>query len=100
MEHEQDILERRSGIPAHPERAATAVSVVVGALLGLGTGFFAATGATGMAIATAIGAVAGLAVAQYTRARSKRERAKQELLDRDIGVIGGDIGAAPPPTRP
>ncbi len=81
MEHEQDILERRSGIPAHPERAATAVSVVVGALLGLGTGFFASMGATGMAIAAAIGALAGLAVARWTRARWKRERAREELLE-------------------
>lgn len=88
MEHEHDILERESGIPPHPERAATAVSVATGAVMGLATGFFASTGPIGMLIGAVIGAAAGGGIAKYVRVRSKRERAKEELLDRESGIGG------------
>lgn len=96
MKHDQDTLERRSGIPAHPERAARAVSIATGAAVGAGTALFAFAGPVAIVIGGAIGAVAGALVTAYVGQRSRRERAREERLDREIGVIGGDIGAPPP----
>lgn len=96
MKHEQDILERESGIPAHPERAASAVGVVTGAIMGGATGFFAAAGTVGMAIGALVGAAAGFGVSKLSQERAKRDFVKDEQLDREIGVIDGDIGSMPP----
>lgn len=99
MKHERDVLERQSGIPAHPERAANMVAVIVGALLGLGVGFFSSTGHIGMVIATIVGAIGGLVVAQLSHRRYQRTRVVDARLDREIGVIDGEIGSWPSPER-
>lgn len=97
MNHEQDERERKvAGLPAHPQRAATVASVASGAVTGALIGFFAGAGAIGVVVGGALGAAAGGGVGKYVRERSKRERAHDEVLDREIGVMGGDIGAAPP----
>ncbi len=98
MDQEQYALERKSGIPEHPERTAGLVSVAIGAIVGAGTALFAFAGPVAIAVGAAIGAVAGGIVAAGVRERSKRERARDERLDREIGVSGGDLGAAPPST--
>ena len=73
-------------------------SVGSGAVTGGAIGFFAGGGPLGTVIGGIVGAVAGGGIAKYVRERSKRERAKTEVLDRELGIIGGDIGAAPPST--
>lgn len=96
MEQDQYALERKSGIPEHPERTAGIASVATGAIVGAGTALFAFAGPVAILVGGVIGAAAGGVVALYVRERSKRERARDERLDREMGVSGGDIGAAPP----
>jgi phage tail tape-measure protein len=96
MEHKPDELERESGIPAHPEGTAIAASVAAGAVAGIAVGIFSFAGPVAVAIGGLVGAVAGGAIAKVVRQRSKRQDAKDAILDREIGVIGGDIGSSPP----
>lgn len=88
-----DELERKSGIPAHPDRTAIAVSIAAGALAGTAVGIFSFAGPLVVVIGGIIGAVAGAAIGGYVRQRSRRQQEKDAILDREIGVIGGDIGA-------
>jgi hypothetical protein len=49
-----------------------------------------------------LGAVAGTLAGEVLGAESERKHRHDEQLDEDIGVIGGDLGAAPkdaPPAR-
>lgn len=93
MNHNRDELERESGIPAHPERTAIAASIAAGAVAGTAIGILTFAGAVAVVAGGLVGAVAGGAIATYLRRRSRRQEAKDALLDREIGVIGGDIGA-------
>lgn len=95
MNQNRNELERESGIPPHPDRTAMAASIAAGAVAGTAVGLFTFAGPVALVIGGLIGAVAGGAIAKYVRARSKRDRAKDAVLDREIGVIGGDIGAPP-----
>ena len=52
--------------------------------------------AVGAAVGVAIGAMAGLALRRAEVARIDHD----EALDKEIGVIGGDLGAAPPDAPP
>jgi len=88
-------LERRSGIPPHPEKTATAVAIASGAVTGALIGVLALAGPIVVVIGGLLGGVAGAAVERVVRARSERQRARDEVLDREIGVSGGDIGATP-----
>jgi uncharacterized membrane protein len=98
--HNQSRANRESGIPAHPERAAGAASVIAGAGTGAAIGFLTLAGPIGGLIGGVLGALAGGAIGEYVRQRSKREDAKDAILDREIGVTGGDIGAAPADSPP
>ena len=95
MNHNPDELERESGIPAHPNRTAMAASIAAGAVAGTALGIFLFSGPVVVVIGGLIGAVAGGVIAEYARERSRRQNAKDAVLDRGIGVIGGDIGAPP-----
>lgn len=95
MNRNPDELERKSGIPIHPERTAIATSIAAGALAGTAVGIFSFAGPVAVVIGGLIGAVAGVVIAEIARARSRRQDAKDAILDREIGVIGGDIGAPP-----
>lgn len=78
---------RASGLPSHPDRAAIVLSVVVGALLGIGLGFFSMAGWFAVALGAVLGAVGGGLIAKVTVARGHRQSAKDRVLDREIGVI-------------
>src|SRR5688572_10162316 len=95
MNHNLDNLERESGIPAHPQGAALAASLATGAATGALIGFFAGGGSWSAIIGSVIGAATGGGIGKYVHERSKREHAKDEILDREIGVIDGNIGAGP-----
>jgi hypothetical protein len=93
MNNIDDELDRKSlGIPEHPDSAAMTVSVLTGAATGGAIGLFTFAGPLSLALGVIIGAVAGAGIGTYVRQRSKRERARDEILDREIGVIDGDIG--------
>ena len=92
MNQNPDDLERKSGIPANPQRGAIAASIVAGAVAGTAVGLFTFAGPLAVVIGAIVGAVAGIAIGKVSRERSKRQDAKDAILDREIGVIGGDIG--------
>src|SRR5688572_22484340 len=80
--------DRASGLPAHPDRSALVLSVVIGAALGLGLGFFSmAGGLLAPILGLVLGAIAGALVGKYTLARQHRQAAKDRVLDRELGVI-------------
>jgi hypothetical protein len=93
--YEQSRLERASGIPAHPERSATVLSMASGAVLGLLIGIFAAAGLMGAIVGAILGAATGALGVVYVQRRAKRDEARDAALDREIGVSGGDLGARP-----
>lgn len=94
MDEEQASLERRSGVPAHPERLTIGGAVAVGAVVGMIIGYFAVVGLWGAVIGALFGAVAAGGILAVALDQGRRRRARDEILDREIGVIGGDIGAA------
>ena len=83
----------RNGRASRIETAA-----VTGAVAGAAVGSIAGpVGAVAGAVAgTAAGAIAGVALADA----SERRHAKDDQLDRDIGVTEGDLGAADPSAPP
>ncbi len=95
QQQELDNLERHSGLPENPERTTTVATVIIGAAIGALIGFWVVVGYVGALIGAVIGAAAGFAIAVYMRGRWKRERERDEVLDREIGVIGGDLGPSP-----
>ena len=92
MDQQPDDLERESGIPPHPIRTAIAASIAAGALAGTAVGIFAFAGPIAVVGGGLIGAIAGLAIATFMRQRTKRQDARDATLDREIGVIDGNIG--------
>lgn len=93
MDEEQASLERRSGIPSHPERLTIGGAVVVGAVVGAVIGYFAVVGLWGAVIGALVGAVAAGGILAVALDQGRRQRHRDDVLDREIGVIGGDIGA-------
>jgi hypothetical protein len=85
--------ERKSGIPEHPELAAAVASVVIGAASGLAIGALAFAGPAAVIFGGSVGATAGAVVSDLTRRQAKRRDARDAILDRVIGVSGGDLGA-------
>ena len=79
--------DRNSGLPAHPDRSALVFSVIVGAALGVGLGFFSMAGWLAVALGFVLGAAAGALVGKLTLTREHRRSAKDRVLDREIGVI-------------
>ena len=96
MNQNPDDLARKSGIPSNPERGAIAASIAAGAVAGIAVGLFTFAGPLAIVIGGVIGAVGGVVIGKYARDRSKRQDAKDAILDREIGVIDGDIGRAAP----
>lgn len=93
MDEDQASLERRSGVPAHPERLTIGGAVAVGAVVGAIMGYFAVVGVIGALVGAAIGALAAGGILAVALDQGQRKRRRDETLDREIGVIGGDIGA-------
>jgi uncharacterized membrane protein len=80
--------DRESGLPTNPDRSALIVSVIVGAALGVGLGFFSAAGGLlAPLIGLLLGAVGGALVGKYTLARQHRQAARDRVLDRESGLI-------------
>jgi phage tail tape-measure protein len=76
----------------------TVAGTIAGAAAGAAGGMIAGpTGAVaGAAIGAAVGAMAGAALG----ANQQEQRAKDEALDRELGVIGDDTGEAQPDQPP
>lgn len=79
--------DRESGLPTNPDRTALALSILVGAALGVGLGFFSMAGWIAPVIGLVVGAVAGGLIGRTTLARSHRQAARDRVLDREIGLI-------------
>lgn len=81
-----------AGLPG-PNRAFSIMGGTVGFAAGAAAGAIA--GPIGVLLGSIIGALAGM-VAWWTIEESDRRRERQtERLDREIGVIDGDLGAPP-----
>ncbi len=78
----------------HLSAGAIAVDAVVGAVGGAVTGMLG--GPPGMVAGAVIGGAIGAAAGVALHRDHVRHEAEDAQLDRDIGVFGGDIGAAPP----
>jgi hypothetical protein len=79
--------DRNSGLPAHPDRAALVLSVIVGAAMGIGLGFFSMAGWFAVVLGFVLGAAAGALVGKLTLAREHDRAAKDRVFDRETGVI-------------
>jgi hypothetical protein len=73
---------------------AIAVDALVGAAAGAALGVLA--GPPGIVAGAVLGGAVGGAAAAALHAGHVRERRKDAQLDEDIGVIGGNLGEAPP----
>lgn len=88
-------FERASGVPSSdPNRAAFALSIAIGAALGVLLGLMSMAGLYAVVIGVVVGAICGAVVGKLTIARLRRQSARDRVLDREIGVIDGDIGSA------
>jgi uncharacterized protein YqgC (DUF456 family) len=87
--------ERVSGVPAHSQSSALVVCMIAGAAAGAVIGFFTVVGVLGAVIGAIVGAVVGLGLGELVLLQQKRQEAKDARLDREIGVIGGELGAPP-----
>ncbi len=85
--------ERVKGVPVHSHLPAVIVSALAAAIAGAIIGYFTAVGWTGAIIGGIVGVVAGFALAEGVILYHKRKDARDLELDREIGVLGGDIGA-------
>jgi hypothetical protein len=77
-----------------------AVDALAGAAAGAAAGALA--GPPGMVIGAVIGGAVGAVAGEVRHMDHVEAAARDEQLDRDIGVSGGDLGAAPadqPPSR-
>jgi hypothetical protein len=90
-----DRVERTSvGLPAsNSNGAALVLSVVIGATLGVLLGFFSMAGAMAVVLGLVLGAVGGFLVGKIAIGHMRRQSARDQVLDREIGVIDGDLGA-------
>lgn len=89
--------ERASGVPtSDPNRAAFVLAVIIGAALGLLLGLILmpAAGVLSVVVGVVVGALGGALVGKLSLARMRRQSVRDSLLDREIGVIDGDIGGA------
>ena len=97
-EHAEPLVPRRqSSVPPFHRREAEA-GAVVGAIAGAAIG--AVAGPPGIFAGTAIGAAIGAAAGAALDANDAWQDRRDSELDEDIGVAGGDIGAAPPNQPP
>lgn len=80
--------------PEHGRAEGGGLGAATGAAVGAALGSFAGPPGiiTGAVLGAAAGGAAGVALAEANEKRDSHD----ELLDEEIGVIGGDIGAAPP----
>ena len=85
--------ERVKGVPVHSHVPALLVAALAAAIGGAIIGYFTLVGATGAIIGGIVGIVAGLAIAEAVILYQKKKDERDEQLDREIGVIGGDLGA-------
>jgi hypothetical protein len=101
MKYREKSERERAGIPRNPHFAATAVSIISGAIAGAIIGFFMVAGWIGAFIGAIVGAFAAAGIERVSRRRDRRRISEDAILDREIGVIDGDIGAADsiPPRR-
>lgn len=94
---QQDLMKQDAARRARYEVSAGAVGAIAGAGFG---GIFA--GPAGAAAGAIVGAAMGAASGWAAEMRAKDDARRDEKLDRDIGVIGGDIGVTGlrhPPSR-
>jgi hypothetical protein len=85
---ERDFLKEQDARRARYEVSAGAVGAVAGAGFG---GIFA--GPAGAAAGAVVGAAMGAATGWAVEMRAKDEAVRDQRLDREIGVVDGDIGA-------
>lgn len=81
-----------AGIPHTTGPAAAATGTAIGAAAGAAAGAIA--GPPGIVAGAVLGAIAGAATAGALVENDEVEEAANEELDEEIGVIGGDLGAA------
>jgi hypothetical protein len=89
---------RRSGLSLHPAASTAAFGAVVGALAGIAMGAVAGPG--GLVVGGLLGALGGAGVADVLSKIQEHHSAHEQRIDEDIGVIGGDLGGAPPDQPP
>lgn len=89
---------RNSGIPRHPEATNIALGAAAGAVAGIAFG--SVGGPIGITVGGILGAVGGGGVADIIARVQEHRFAHDQRVDADIGVIGGDIGAADPSQPP
>jgi outer membrane lipoprotein SlyB len=90
MRKSKERRERSSVRPPISQRAAGAIAGVSGSLVGATLGAIA--GPPGMVAGGILGAAAGAAAGATIEREHERHALKDEALDKDIGVIGGDLG--------
>jgi len=89
---------REAGIPLRSD-ASLAAGALSGAAAGISVGAFA--GPSGAMIGAFIGGAVGVVAGRAIEVHTAQEDAVQEHLDLQIGIIGGDLGAADiPPSTP
>jgi hypothetical protein len=114
--NEQSILNRSDEVPTSPRREAERVNaleesleghsmaapVALDAAAGAAAGAIAGTiaGPIGMAIGAVIGGFVGGAAGVAVETADQEQSLRDEELDREIGVSGGDIGEAKPGQPP
>jgi hypothetical protein len=89
---------RISGIPARPSDATMAAGTLSGAVSGAAVGSIA--GVPGALVGAVIGGAMGAAAGRAIGLHASEESATSQRLDAEIGVIGGDLGAADPNQPP
>ena len=92
-----DEVDTVAGLPP-PSSAPAALEVFSGMAAGAVAGAIA--GPPGIIAGALLGSAVGAAASIALDAHHVEERRKEEALDEEIGVIGGDIGAAPPNQPP
>jgi hypothetical protein len=88
MSPQEELLKQDAARRARYEVSAGAVGAIAGAGFG---GIFA--GPAGAAAGAIVGAAMGAASGWAAEMRATDEARRDEKLDREIGVVGGDIGA-------
>jgi outer membrane lipoprotein SlyB len=94
MKKELKATQERDTIPppshTHGSETGAIAGEVVGGLVG------AAAGPVGAVAGMVIGAAAGALVGEVMDREANRAHAHDEALDRDVGVMGGNLGAVQP----
>ena len=84
---------RTAGVPGHAAAATVGIGALVGALGGIALGIVA--GPIGMVIGGILGAVGGAGVGDAVGRIQEHRRVHDDQIDEAIGVIDGNLGAAP-----